>query len=79
MELLANAINFVWHLFFSIRIVLLGPSAMRKLTKMLGDAGVITSIPSATKNRPQKRNFEDELTPLGLTLRPGLDTVDLIG
>lgn len=34
---------------------------VQKLTKLLGDAGVINSVPKTTKSRAQRRNIEDEL------------------
>lgn len=34
---------------------------VQKLTKLLGDAGVINSVPRTTRNRTQRRNIEDEL------------------
>lgn len=34
---------------------------VQKLTKLLGDAGVINDVPRTTRNRTQKRNIEDEL------------------
>ena len=45
-------------------------TATRKLTKLLGDAGVINSVPKTTRNRTQRRNIEDELAPLGATRFP---------
>ena len=57
----------------------LGATATRKLTKLLGDAGVINSVPRTTRNRTQRRNIEDELAPLWRNQIPPTSTLKMKG